>query len=782
MSRMRLLCTALLASFAFAACGPEPTAPVATSGTVALSLVGGDAQVGVAGQELPAALKVLALDDKGHPLRGFLVNFRVMSGGGSMFAGASLTDKDGYAQDYWTLGTTLFTPQQVDVVAVDPTTGVKQNFGSFKARGVTSLGAQLAVTPSSADLGSTGIGVPGTATSFTVQNTGGTTTGPITAVLGGVNAAGFEISGNSCTGTTLALGQTCSLSVRVNSAAAGSLAATLTVSATPGGSATANLTGTVTGIAHLDILPTSYNFGAVAVGSIGTQQSFTVTNSGTATSGSLGSVLGGTNAAQFVLVKDNCLGVALAAHATCDVIVNYRPSTTGSQTATLTVTGSPGGTVSATLSGSATAPVTITVTPASIDFGSIQVGTTSAYRVITLQNQSSSPTGVITAAITGTNAADFGILSGTGVCVGMSLLPGQTCVLPVVFMPSLGGARSATVQMSTTGWAGSAALYGNGLTGAPALSITPPVWDFGSIAVGSQSASKTFTVTNTGTASTGAIVPAMTGTDVSSFVVVGSTCGAPLAPGATCTGTVYFAPTSAGTKSAQIVASTVGATASAAISGTGTTTSALLSITPATATFSTTLGGTTGNTLTVSNTGAAAANSLTMALIGPQAAEFAIGTTTCGSTLAAGASCQVSVTFSPVVSGTAGASLTVSGSPGATASASLTGTVIVSGPSLIITPSPADIGSAKVGSRSSATLTVFNNGTVVVGPTSPAFTTGTGFSITLNTCGPTILPGQSCAITVEFSPVAIGSASGTLTFPWNAGPPIIVSLTGTGTP
>src|SRR5512139_458184 len=153
-----LLSTALLA-----ACAEQPTES-ANAGPVSLVIVAGDAQVGVAGTELPIALKVRVLADNNRPRVGFLVNFRVTKGAGRMYAGSAITDKDGYAQDYWTLGNELFVTQQVDVVAVDPTSGAKLNYGSFTATGASTLAANLVITPSSADLGAANINTTGATT------------------------------------------------------------------------------------------------------------------------------------------------------------------------------------------------------------------------------------------------------------------------------------------------------------------------------------------------------------------------------------------------------------------------------------------------------------------------------------------------------------------------------------------------------------------------------------------------------------------------------------------
>src|SRR5712691_2614656 len=70
-----------------------------------MQIVSGDVQQGVVGTELPNPLVVKALDSSGAVLSGQSVNFRVVAGGGSVFAGSSLKNASGIAQERWTLGT-----------------------------------------------------------------------------------------------------------------------------------------------------------------------------------------------------------------------------------------------------------------------------------------------------------------------------------------------------------------------------------------------------------------------------------------------------------------------------------------------------------------------------------------------------------------------------------------------------------------------------------------------------------------------------------------------------
>jgi hypothetical protein len=115
-----------------------------------LLVLSGDLQTGTVGTELPQPLVVKVVDDAGKPVRDQLVNFRVTAGGGSVFAGSAITNKNGIAQERWTLGAVADT-QQVEARAVDPETGAGVVFATFRAIGTTDAPATIAaVAPTAA--------------------------------------------------------------------------------------------------------------------------------------------------------------------------------------------------------------------------------------------------------------------------------------------------------------------------------------------------------------------------------------------------------------------------------------------------------------------------------------------------------------------------------------------------------------------------------------------------------------------------------------------------------
>lgn len=165
--------------------------------------------------------------------------------------------------------------------------------------------------------------------------------------------------------------------------------------------------------------------------------------------------------------------------------------------------------------------------------------------------------------------------------------------------------------------------------------------------------------------------------------------------------------------------------------------------------------------LQLSNTGGTAL-SITAAPTLTGAAAFT-ASSNCGSSLAAGASCQVEVTFAPAVAGSASASLDFSTNlAGSPHKVDVTGTGTQASGALAATTS-ADFGSVNINSAASRTFTYTNTGNA---PATNVIATvqGTSLSMTANTCGTlaspgTLAGGASCSVTVSYAPTASGTLS-----------------------
>ena len=148
----------------------------------------------------------------------------------------------------------------------------------------------------------------------------------------------------------------------------------------------------------------------------------------------------GTNAADFA--RTTTCGATLAAGASCNISVTFRPTATGSRTASLSVTDSaPGSPHTVPLTGTGTA---VTVSPTSLTYTTQTVGTTSAAKTVTVTNSGTTALTGVGISFTGTNATDF---AQTNTC-GTSVAAGSSCTISVTFKPLAAGIRTATLRIA----------------------------------------------------------------------------------------------------------------------------------------------------------------------------------------------------------------------------------------------------------------------------------------------------------------------------------------------
>jgi hypothetical protein len=184
-------------------------------------------------------------------------------------------------------------------------------------------------------------------------------------------------------------------------------------------------------------------------------------------------------------------------------------------------------------------------------------------------------------------------------------------------------------------------------------------------------------------------------------------------------------------------------------------------------------------TITVSNTGTASASGL--GIVNSNAAEFP-ATNTCSSTLAVGASCTISASFSPSAAGSRSATLTVNSSAGAKTVA-LAGTGSVVAPGALSMPASYAFAVQTVGSPSAPqSFTLTNTGGSAVTISSVASSNAAEFAISGSTCTGSIGAGASCSFSVTFTPSAAGARStGVTVTSSGVGSPQSIAVTGTGT-
>jgi hypothetical protein len=514
--------------------------------------------------------------------------------------------------------------------------------------------------------------------------------------------------------------------------------------------------------------PGSLTFASQVYGGSSSAQTVTVRNTGT-----IALTPSYVNASGDFSGTDNCAGSIVQPGQSCTIQVTFTPTQVGSRTGVLTVfTNVTGGELTVSLSGTGASSGVFTLTPASVSFGSWEVGTTSTVLQVTANN-SGSPALPYTSAITGA----FSIASNA---CGSSVPAVTACNLTVTFSPVQTGAATGALTFTDAFGTQTVTLSGTGL--APptdALSLTTLTFP-GSI-VGQLSTAQTVTLTNSGGVSLTSIAVSVSGAFLQT-----NACTAILPANSSCAISVQFDPTVVGSQAGTLTVSDATRTQpqTVALSGLGIAPPAF-GVSPSSLSFAAQPlnQASAPQTLTVRNTGGAPLADVGFQITGLSAGSFSTGSTTCGTTLANGGSCTVQVVFTPIASGGSTASLAISSSTSGVTAATvpLTGTsqnpaglnvnpaqllfpIVSSGQSSL--PQTVILTNSGGSTANSLTLTI-----------TPPFSL---VQVAQNNCGASLASGASCSIGVIFSPSLNGLFTGTLTIASSLAASASVPLSGTG--
>jgi hypothetical protein len=139
-------------------------------------------------------------------------------------------------------------------------------------------------------------------------------------------------------------------------------------------------------------------------------------------------------------------GGTLPPQTSCTVDVTFAPMATGALTGTLSLSTSASSTpLTVPLSGMGIQSE-LTVTPASLAFGSIALGATADLSLV-LANKGTAPVTGLALSLGGTAAGDFQV---TVPCPQTTLAAGASCTVTVAFSPSAVGARSGTLTVASS--------------------------------------------------------------------------------------------------------------------------------------------------------------------------------------------------------------------------------------------------------------------------------------------------------------------------------------------
>lgn len=636
----------------------------------------------------------------------------------------------------------------------------------------------------------------------TLSNTGNAPLALSSVALAGAHAADFRLAGSTtcASGGSVPASSSCVVDVVFKPTATGARAASVAIAHNAAGgtaSVTLNGTGSLTPEPGIVLDANQVDLGAQPVATTSAARTVTLTNTGGAALTLSSLTLGGTDAGDFVRGGTCATGTPVASRASCTITVAINPVVLGEKNATLTIaSNAPGGAITIALKATAVrspAPLVGLSTPA-LGFGTVTLGTTSVASRVVLTNTGTAPLAVSSIVSSSTEYPT------THDCPA-SLAVGTSCLISVSFKPAAAISTEAVV-VTTNALSSPNTIVLTGEGTSQSLSVlawkeTTTALNFSAI-VGEASASQTLTLVNKGPAAVTLTTLGIAGSSASAYALdAASTCklGQALALNATCTVTVKFNPTSVGTHLASLqVASTGTLPGDITLSGKASDKLApKLSASASLLDFSSPVvnpGSTSAaKVLTVTNAGTAPASLTGLQITGP----FAIQGGTAGacassaSTLAAGASCKVTVVFMPTMAGKATGMLTV-GNALTPLMVELKGQSVAASAG-VLSANPAQLSFTNpptaVDQVSAAQVVTVSNGAVA--PVTITGTTVTGpFAVSSSTCGSSLAVNASCTVSVTFAPKSASVLTGELAITTGAGQVLEVALVGatpsTGTP
>lgn len=220
--------------------------------------------------------------------------------------------------------------------------------------------------------------------------------------------------------------------------------------------------GAATGSPVAALSSSAISFASTVVGTSAAAQTFAIDNTGTAAL----LVSGVSSSNPDFSIVSSCASVA--AGESCNVSVGFTPTVAGARVGTITVIhNATGGSSTISVSGTATAPVAllpgIRVTPASLAFSSVTMGSFSGVQLVTVTSVGTAPLSLRAITVSGDN---FLIVAGGSSCaVNTPLAVGSSCTVALRLTPFAAGALTATLSIShyASATAATVSLSGTGV-------------------------------------------------------------------------------------------------------------------------------------------------------------------------------------------------------------------------------------------------------------------------------------------------------------------------------
>jgi phospholipase C len=355
------------------------------------------------------------------------------------------------------------------------------------------------------------------------------------------------------------------------------------------------------------------------------------------------------------------------------------------------------------------------------------------------------------------------------------LSQGGECAINITFTPTATGNRTGTLTINDSDSSSPQIVNLSGTGTEVTLSANPLI--LGTV---QESASKSGYVTLTNAGSTTLTVSSLV---ASGDFTETNTCHTSVSPGGQCNIHVTFKPSATGTRYGTVTITDSDASSPQILNLTGVGTN--LAVLPRKLTFGPQTVGTASapQSFSVVNNGNTTLEISNVAVVGKytEVIQDYAQTNNCGTGLGAGETCNVTVSFTPLIPGAIVGDVAIFNSEPGTSPLllPLSGSGLAA-PLVTLSPTSLTFPNQQVGTSSTpepVTLTNTGSATLNLG----SIVASGDFSET-NNCGSSLTVGAGCTISVTFTPTAVGLRTGAITITDNAGnSPQTVPLSGTGT-
>lgn len=434
---------------------------------------------------------------------------------------------------------------------------------NLTGKGVPPSQGAISVDKSVLDFGVVKIGMESQPQTVTVKNVGTKNLEVSDVYIQGDDSSDFEIKSENCRNVSLSPNSTCTINVSFKPSSMGNKSAELLIDSDDPNRPTAKVLLSGSGIdinyPNITVDKNQIDFGTVKVGSESAVQSLTVTNSGSTFLVISDVKTEGGNATDFVIKTDECKGKSLTPSSSCKIDMTFKPQSAGNATSALKISSNdpdtPVYSVNLYGTGRAAGGPAINVTPMSLDFGKVNVGTESAAQDVIITSVGDTDLTLNSQSFAGDNYDNFRI---AGVNCPFKLAPNQSCKVSVVFAPKNAGLKNAVLRIGSDDplyQNVDVSLKGEGVVNKPVMiNVTPPSYDFGERIIGKAYPPVTFTVKNEGTGNLTIDSVLLDGDDTDSFKIESDDCsGNQFTPDGLCHIKLNFSPREEKSYSIKIV-------------------------------------------------------------------------------------------------------------------------------------------------------------------------------------------------------------------------------------